>query len=42
MVMTYNAHAGEDTKLICPHLKYFKWKENPMWYKVSNCGKLTN
>ncbi|XP_039506287.1 interleukin-1 receptor type 2 [Pimephales promelas] len=34
MVMTYNAHAGEDTKLICPHLKYFKWKENPMWYKT--------
>ncbi|KAK7168475.1 hypothetical protein R3I93_004701 [Phoxinus phoxinus] len=33
MVMTYNTHAGEDTKIICPHLKYFKWKENPMWYK---------
>lgn len=42
MVMTYNAHAGEDTKIICPHLKYFKRKENLMWYKVGHCGKLTN
>lgn len=42
VVMTYNAHAGEDTKIICPHLSYFKRKKNLMWYKVGHCGKLTN
>ncbi|ROL49000.1 Interleukin-1 receptor type 2 [Anabarilius grahami] len=33
MMMTYNAHVGEDTKINCPHLRYFKRKENLMWYK---------
>ncbi|XP_067266634.1 interleukin-1 receptor type 2 isoform X2 [Chanodichthys erythropterus] len=33
VMMTYNAHVGEDTKINCPHLRYFKRKENLMWYK---------
>ncbi|XP_051761813.1 interleukin-1 receptor type 2 isoform X2 [Ctenopharyngodon idella] len=32
-MMTYNARVGEDTKINCPHLRYFKRKENLMWYK---------
>nr|QHA94917.1 interleukin-1 receptor type 2 [Hemibarbus labeo] len=32
-IMTYNAHAGEDATINCPHLKYFKRKENLKWYK---------
>ncbi len=36
-VMPYTARAGEDTKIICPHLKYFKRSENPKWYKVGHC-----
>ncbi|XP_048017722.1 interleukin-1 receptor type 2-like [Megalobrama amblycephala] len=32
-MMTYNAHVGEDTKINCPHLRYFTRKENLMWYK---------
>nr|XP_055072365.1 interleukin-1 receptor type 2 isoform X2 [Misgurnus anguillicaudatus] len=32
-VMPYAAHAGEDTRIICPYLKYFKRAENPKWYK---------
>ncbi|XP_073701993.1 interleukin-1 receptor type 2 [Garra rufa] len=32
-VMPYSARAGEDTQIICPHLKYFKRSENPKWYK---------
>ncbi|XP_048048422.1 interleukin-1 receptor type 2-like [Megalobrama amblycephala] len=33
VMMTYNAHVGEDTKINCPHLRYFTRKENLMWYK---------
>lgn len=36
-VMPYTARAGEDTEIICPHLKYFKRSENPKWYKVGHC-----
>ncbi|XP_052004075.1 interleukin-1 receptor type 2 isoform X2 [Xyrauchen texanus] len=32
-VMPYNAYEGEDIKIICPHLKYYKRAENPKWYK---------
>ncbi|XP_058642020.1 interleukin-1 receptor type 2 [Onychostoma macrolepis] len=32
-VMPYTARTGEDTEIICPHLKYFKRSENPKWYK---------
>ncbi|XP_043104143.1 interleukin-1 receptor type 2 [Puntigrus tetrazona] len=32
-VMPYTAHAGEDTEIICPHLRYFQRSENPKWYK---------
>ncbi|XP_016391153.1 interleukin-1 receptor type 2-like isoform X2 [Sinocyclocheilus rhinocerous] len=32
-VMPYTARAGEDTDIVCPHLKYFKRSENPKWYK---------
>ncbi|XP_050974374.1 interleukin-1 receptor type 2 [Labeo rohita] len=32
-VMPYSARAGEDTEIVCPHLKHFKRSENPKWYK---------
>ncbi|KAK2905533.1 hypothetical protein Q8A67_007332 [Cirrhinus molitorella] len=32
-VFPYTAYAGEDTEIVCPHLKYFKRSENPKWYK---------
>ncbi|XP_059417095.1 interleukin-1 receptor type 2 [Carassius carassius] len=32
-VMPYTARAGEDTEIVCPHLKYFKRSESPKWYK---------
>uniref|UniRef100_A0A8C1TQ67 Ig-like domain-containing protein n=1 Tax=Cyprinus carpio TaxID=7962 RepID=A0A8C1TQ67_CYPCA len=32
-VMPYTAHAGEDTEIVCPHLRYFRRSENPRWYK---------
>uniref|UniRef100_A0A672N8B5 Ig-like domain-containing protein n=1 Tax=Sinocyclocheilus grahami TaxID=75366 RepID=A0A672N8B5_SINGR len=32
-VMPYTARAGEDTDIVCPHLKCFKSSENPKWYK---------
>ncbi|KTG03432.1 hypothetical protein cypCar_00024970 [Cyprinus carpio] len=34
-VMPYTAHAGEDTEIVCPHLRYFRRSENPRWYKIA-------
>ncbi|KAI7808307.1 interleukin-1 receptor type 2 isoform X1 [Triplophysa rosa] len=40
-VMPYTAHTGENTRVICPHLKYFKRAENPKWYKDFQSTALT-